>query len=83
MGDSLLSEMEIQLNQLDHRTFENARNLIENKGDEYHSAAINKIKKAILALYNDQNVSLQRLSATFRRGDLIEKLHVKPEMGKR
>ncbi|TAA74712.1 MAG: AIPR protein [Candidatus Electronema aureum] len=83
MGDSLLSEMGIQLNQLDHRTFENARKLIENKGDEYHSAAITKIKEALLALYNDQDVSLQRLAATFRRGDLIEKLHFKPEMLKK
>lgn len=75
MGDSLLSEMGIELNQLDHRCFEDARKFIETKGDEYYSTAMNLIKVALSALYKEQEVSLQRLAATFRRGDLIEILH--------
>lgn len=71
MGDSLLSEMGIKLSQLDHRIFENARKLIETKGDEYHSTAMDLIEEALSVLYTDQEVSLQRLAATFRRGDLI------------
>jgi len=74
MGDFLLVEMDMQLAQLSHAQFEKARSLIEKKGEEYHSAAISEIHNALLALYNDQNISLQRLSATFRRGDLIEQL---------
>lgn len=78
MGDSLLTDMGIKLNQLDHRKFEEARALIETKGDEYHSAAVKLIQIALSVLYKDQDISLQRLSATFRRGDLIEILHYLP-----
>jgi hypothetical protein len=80
MGDSLLTEMGIKLNQLNHRKFDDARKLIETKGDEYHSGAMKLIKVALSVLYNDQNVSLQRLAATFRRGDLIEILHLLPDL---
>ena len=83
MGDSLLAEMGIKLNQLDHLKFDDARKLIEKKGDEYHSCAMELIKVALCELYNDHNVSLQRLSATFRRGDLIEILHHLPDVSKR
>jgi hypothetical protein len=79
MGDSLLSEMDIELNELDHRRFEDARKFIETKGDEYYSTAVNLIKVALSLLYKDQDVSLQRLAATFRRGDLIEILHLLPD----
>jgi hypothetical protein len=75
MGDSLLTEMGIKLNQLDHRIFNDARKLIETKGDEYHSGAMSLIKVALSELYKDQDMSLQRLAATFRRGDLIQILH--------
>lgn len=80
MGDSLLSEMGITLNQLDHRKFNEARELVETKGDEYHSKAVRLIEVALTILYKDQEVSLQRLAATFRRGDLIEILHKLPEI---
>lgn len=76
MGDSFLSEMGVNLNQLDHRIFEDAHKLIETKGDEFYSYAIDQIKEALNILYMNQEVSLQRLSATFRRGDLIEILHL-------
>jgi hypothetical protein len=35
---------------------------------------ISIIQQALTDLYGGQEVSLQQLSATFRRGDLIEKL---------
>jgi len=47
------------------------RRLIENKGEAYHAIAIQKIAEALRALYNEQELSLQRLAAAFRRGDLI------------
>jgi hypothetical protein len=80
MGDLLLSEMGIRLNQLDHRQFEAAHKLVETKGDEYYLSAINRIKEALGVLYKEQDVSLQRLAATFRRGDLIEILNLLPRM---
>jgi hypothetical protein len=83
MGDSLLTQLGIKCNQLDHRIFDDARKLIETKGDEYHSGAMSLIKVALSVLYKDQDVSLQRLAATFRRGDLIEILHLLPNLLKK
>lgn len=80
MGDALLSEMDVKLNQLDHRRFEEARKLVETKGDEYHAKAMMQIDTALKLFYTDQVVSLQRLAATFRRGDLIEILRRLPEL---
>jgi len=80
MGNLLLTEMGIKLNQLDHRIFDDARKLIETKGDKYHSDSMSHINVALSVLYKDQNVSLQRLAATFRRGDLIEILHRLPDL---
>ena len=74
MGNSLLTEMGIKLDQLNHRIFDDARKPIETKGDEYHSGAMSLIEVALSVLYKDQNVSLQRLAAKFRRGDLLETL---------
>lgn len=83
MGDSLLTQLGIKCNQLDHRIFDDARKLIETKGDEYHSGAMSLIKVALSVLYKDQDVSLQRLAATFRRGDLIGILHLLPDLLKK
>lgn len=77
MGDLLLADLNIQLAQLDHTRFDAARRLIERKGDTYHTAALQEIDEAIRALYNEQELSLQRLAAAFRRGDLIGLLRKK------
>lgn len=73
MGDLLLADLNIQLAKLDHTKFDAARRLIESKGDAYHAAAMLKIDEALRVLYNynEQELSLQRLAAAFRRGDLI------------
>ena len=44
------------------------------KGDEYFNQAIKTLEAATSKLYGGQQVSLQRLSATFRRGDLFQYL---------
>ena len=72
MGRLLLTEMRIEFKDLDHRRFEQARQLVEEKGEEYHTKSISLLETALTILYPNQNVSLQRLAATFRRGDLIE-----------
>jgi hypothetical protein len=74
MGQYLLIDMDADLNALDHRSFEQARTLVDKKGDKYFAKAVNAIKKAIRKLYGSQDVSLQQLSATFRRGDLTRYL---------
>lgn len=74
MGEYLLADLGIELRQLDHRNFEQARELIDARGDDYFDRAIQEIADALKALYGGSEVSLQRLSATFRRGDLLQVL---------
>ncbi|GBF82758.1 AIPR family protein [Aphanothece sacrum] len=78
MGKLLLKDLGIQtLPNLNHTNFSQAIKLIEQKGNTiYFDQACEDIEKALKNLYSDdhKNISLQQLSATFRRGDLIEKL---------
>jgi hypothetical protein len=74
MGQALLHDLGIPLEKIDHRTFDAARELIETKGDEYFDSSIATLQVALSKLYGGQPVSLQRLSATFRRGDLFQYL---------
>jgi len=80
MGKHLLSEMGIQFEELDHRCFDRAKNLVEQNGEVYFLKAVTEVKTALNTLYGGQDVSLQRLSATFRRGDLIEELNAQPSL---
>lgn len=77
MGRYLLSDLGIELPQLDHRKFAEAKGKLEENEDAYHERAIQAIDAALTRLYAEQ-VSLQRLAATFRRGDLIELLAEAP-----
>lgn len=74
MGRRLLKDLNIQLNGLDHRNFAQAKTLIEQHGENYFTAAIHDVSQALNELYGTQEISLQQLSATFRRGDLISRL---------
>ena len=74
MGRRLLQEMRIELPKLDHRNFDIAKDLIDAKGDEFYSSAVQDIQHALVELYGQRTISLQQLSATFRRGDLIDYL---------
>jgi hypothetical protein len=74
MGDLLIKDLGCKVSELDHRNFEKARQLIDEKKDLYTKKAIQKLKEAINDLHRDTAVSLQRLSATFRRGDLLRYL---------
>lgn len=78
MGKYLLEELGITLAQLNHVKFAEAKAKLDQKEDEYFTRAIQAIDVAVKALYGNQAVSLQQLSATFRRGDLISKLGVTP-----
>jgi hypothetical protein len=74
MGRRLLKDLGVELNSLDHRNFARAKELIEDQGEAYFKASREDIATALKALYGEQEISVQQLSATFRRGDLIEKL---------
>jgi hypothetical protein len=76
MGMYLLIELGVPLEKLDHRNFEQAKGLIERNGEQYFASAVSRIESALKRLYGGQPLSLQRLSATFRRGDLFEYLIV-------
>lgn len=74
MGRRLLKDLGVPLDRLDHRNFAQARQLIEDQGETYFQSSRQDIDTALKSLYGEQEVSVQQLSATFRRGDLIEKL---------
>jgi len=78
MGRRLLSDMHLEINAINHRNFQNANQLIDQNGEAYFNASVQDVQQALQELYGEQEISLQQLSATFRRGDLIEKLqHLK------
>ena len=74
MGRYLLDEMGISLKQLDHRNFGEARELVHQKSGDYLTRAQTQIGDALNPLFRDRERTLQRLSATFRRADLVEML---------
>ncbi|NJM45220.1 MAG: AIPR family protein [Alkalinema sp. RU_4_3] len=74
MGRRLLGDMKIQRKDVSHQNFQAAHRMLEEKGEQYFDASVGDIEAALRDLYGGQDVSLQQLSATFRRGDLIDKL---------
>jgi len=74
MGRRLLKDLNVGLAGLDHRNFAQANTLIDDRGEAYFTAALHDLQSGLEQLYGGQEISLQQLSATFRRGDLIEKL---------
>lgn len=74
MGQRLLTEMNVPMNAITHRNFQLAQQLIEQNGDAYFTTSVQDIQQALHNLYGGQEISLQQLSATFRRGDLISRL---------
>ena len=74
MGRYLLNEMGIGLGQLDHRNFAAARDLVQRRASDYLALARAQIEDALDPLFRDRERTLQRLSATFRRADLVDTL---------
>jgi hypothetical protein len=74
MGRRLLKDLKISLEALDHRSFAAARSLIETAGEAYFVSAVKDVETSLNLLYGGQGISVQQLSATFRRGDLIDRL---------
>lgn len=74
MGGYLLSDLGISIDQLDHRNFQQARELIEKMHSDYMTKAEAEIGDALAPMFNGRERTLQRLSATFRRADLVDML---------
>ena len=73
-GNYLLQDMGIDLDHLDHRNFDHGQKLVKENFSSYVSRAEQAISAALTSLNNGQEPTLQRLSATFRRADLVEML---------
>lgn len=74
MGRYLLHDLGISLDKLNHTTFVKARTRIEEHGAAYITRAEMEIEDALKPLFDGRERTLQRLSATFRRADLVETL---------
>ena len=77
-GRRLAGDLGEPLEGLDHRRLGDAVRLIEENGGRYVDDAVDDVRGALQELYGDRDVSLQQLSATFRRGDLLPILGIRP-----
>ena len=75
-GWYILEELGIRLDQLDHRNFDQARGFLETESSQCMADAETAIEQALARLFNGRDRTLQRLSATFRRADLVEMLRM-------
>lgn len=78
MGQHLLNAMGVKLNSLNHQNFAVAKKLVDEHGETYFRSAVTEVEAALQDLYGLQEISALQLSATFRRGDLIQKLVALP-----
>ncbi len=77
MGGFLLADMDLsikELQKLNHQTFDQAKDLISARAEDYAARAERDIEVALEPLFKDRERTLQRLSAAFRRADLVEAL---------
>lgn len=74
IGRNLLADMSIALTEVSHRNFREILDTFEKDQGKYHARAVENVKEALKACYGTREISLQQLSATFRRGDLLEML---------
>jgi len=76
VGRELLYDEGITLKDVSHRNFAELNQRLQDNETNYHARAVKKITHALKSCYGDRDISLQQLSATFRRGDLLEMLAV-------
>ena len=74
IGRKLLKDKGILLDQVSHRNVQELLREFEDNQPQYHADAIQSLENALKTCYGDRDISLQQLSATFRRGDLLEML---------
>ncbi len=76
MGRYLLNDLGINLAQLNHLKFAEAKAKLDQNEAAYFAEATDEVADALKRLYGEHEVSLQRMAATFRRGDLIQELGI-------
>jgi len=74
IGKKLMADTGVSLIEVSHRNFQKIVQKFEDGQAEYHANAVNDVIDDLKACYGDREISLQQLSATFRRGDLLEML---------
>ena len=76
VGRYVLEDMGVTLRQLDHRNFIEAKEWLERQAEHYLRRAEEEIGVALDPLFDNRRRprTLQRLSATFRRADLVDML---------
>jgi hypothetical protein len=75
MGRRLLAELNLtNVKEISHINFKAAYQLVEANANRFYIESLDDIQHALSDLYGGQDISLPQLSATFRRGDLIERL---------
>ena len=72
VGDSLLKAKGIPLANISHRNFADLSVLMQLNQATLYQEATARVQAALNNLYGNRDISLQQLSATFRRGDLLE-----------
>lgn len=75
VGEALLNAESVELHEVTHKNFQQLVSRLQRDFGTFHLAAQENIDQALKQLYGDRNVSLQQLSATFRRGDLLHYLN--------
>lgn len=83
VGRKLLREQGIGLRDVSHRNFGEIEGRFRAHEARYHAEAVAEVIEALKGCYGDREISLQQLSATFRRGDLLEMLGVERREGGR
>lgn len=72
IGQALLDANNLTLEQVSHKNLDNLISSLEDNKAAYLNQAALAIDQALRKIYGERDISLQQLSATFRRGDLLE-----------
>ena len=75
IGDALMKNKGISLSEISHRNFSELSGYLQTQQTALYQQATVKVQEALKNLYGKRDISLQQLSATFRRGDLLEFLN--------
>ena len=79
VGQLLLEEQQLNIDEVSHRNLEQLKQRLEQDKAGLLYKAAKQLQTALTQIYGEREVSLQQLSATFRRGDLLEFLPVTTE----
>jgi hypothetical protein len=74
IGKYLLEELNITVGELNHNNFALVKKTLDERLDAYFTRAEEEIEEVISPLFGENDRSLQKLSATFRRADILSDL---------